>query len=57
MEKKRYNRPKVKNTKMDYSINIQLVSANSPAPGGGPNDVPQCPPNEICFVDPFKWFK
>lgn len=57
MGKKAYTQPKVRNTKLDFSITLTQVSENTPAPGGGPYDVPQCPPGEICFVDPLKWFK
>ena len=59
MEKKRYNKPEVKQTELDSSINILLVSClPEDFPCNGP--VYQDPNAELGqggFMNPFKWFK
>ncbi len=55
MEKKIYNKPEVKQTKLDSSINILLVSClPQDEPCNGP--VTTDPEGEI-FINPFKWLK
>ena len=54
MEKKRYNKPEVKSTKIDVFINLQPASPNDIV--GDPTDN-GCPDGEICFINPIKWFK
>lgn len=54
MEKKKYNNPEVKHTKIDFSITL-TQSSQDPAPNNGPG-APNSPPNEI-FINPLKWFK
>ena len=53
MEKKRYNRPKVTNTRIDYSITLTQTSQTPPTdpppdPGGLDGEL---------FFNPLKWFK
>lgn len=61
MEKKKYNKPEVKNTKLDSSINLVLMSANDPIDPNCTPNTPSCPtpppalPGD--FINPFKWFK
>jgi hypothetical protein len=54
MEKKRYNRPTVTNTRIDYSITLTQTSQTPPPtpppePGGLGGELP--------FFNPLKWFK
>ena len=53
MKKKVYTKPEVNYTEIDYSITLTLSSQDSvgPPPDNG------CPDGEICFTNPFKWFK
>lgn len=56
MEKKKYNKPEVKSTKIDVCINLQPTSNDNV----GEPTVPTDPPNETGvggFMNPFKWFK
>jgi len=54
MEKKKYNKPEIKNTKIDYSITLTQSSQDPVDPGapnaGGPAPFPE-------FLNPMKWFK
>jgi hypothetical protein len=56
MEKKRYYKPEVKNTKIDFSITLTPSSQDPMNP-----DAPGCttcpPPNPTEFFNPLKWFK
>jgi len=52
MEKKRYIKPEVSNTKIDYSITL-TQSSQDELPG--PPDTIS-PPNEE-FINPLKWFR
>ena len=58
MEKKRYNKPEVKHTKIDFSITLTLGSNdvtpnNSPGVDNNPDGIPVNAP----FINPFKWFR
>ncbi len=59
MEKKRYNKPEVTNTKLDSSINLVLMSPDGVAPNNGPgvDNNPDGTPVTAPFINPFKWFK
>ncbi len=52
MEKKKYNKPRVNNTRLDESINI-LLDSNGVTPGNNPGTVP----NANVFINPLKWLK
>jgi hypothetical protein len=55
MEKKRYNKPEVKQTVLDSSINILLASClPQDEPCNGP--IITNPGGEV-FINPFKWLK
>ena len=53
MEKKRYNRPRVTNTRIDYSITLTQTSGTPPAT---PPPEPTGLDGEL-FFNPLKWFK
>ncbi len=55
MEKKKYNKPVVKQTVLDSSINILLASClPEDEPCNGP--IITNPAGEV-FINPFKWLK
>jgi hypothetical protein len=60
MEKKKYNKPEVVNTKLDLSINLVLMSPNAvvttPNPPD-PNDETTVVITNNPFINPFKWFR
>ena len=51
MEKKKYNKPEITNTRLDSSINLVLMS---PEPDVGDPDVEGYPGD---FINPLNWFK
>jgi Fe-S cluster assembly iron-binding protein IscA len=55
MEKRRYNKPEVKNTKIDFSITL-TGSSQDPVNPNDPNCT-TCPPPFPQFMNPLKWFK
>jgi len=57
MERKQYNRPEVKNTKIDYSITMTLGSQDPVSPPGAPTDPNGENPVVNGFMNPFNWFK
>jgi hypothetical protein len=54
MEKKKYYKPVILRTEVDYSITLTLGSQDPEDPGapngGGPSPFPE-------FLNPMKWFK
>ena len=55
MEKKKYNKPEVKNTKIDFSITLTGTSQTYKDPGA--EGCTECPPEYPPFLNPLKWFK
>ncbi len=56
MEKKKYNKPEVKNTKIDFSITL-TGSSQDPVDPNNPNCT-NCPPGyPTNFFNPLKWFR
>lgn len=53
MEKKRYNKPEVKNTKIDFSITLTQNSNSTPPP----NSVITTPPTGGGFLNPLNWLR
>jgi hypothetical protein len=57
MEKKRYKKPEVSNTKIDYSINLVLMSEGEDVGEPDVAPLPNDPVETVGLINPFKWFR